>query len=53
MKLDRNSCRKTAYITTPHFNYDSHTLMDGWLVSFFTDIPTKYAKSLTPLVEVL
>ena len=46
VKLVRNSCRKTEYITIPHSN-DSQTLLDGCLVSFFTVIPTKNVKSLT------
>ena len=37
--------RKTEYITMPYSN-DSQTITNGLLVSFFTDVPRKNAKSL-------
>ena len=51
MKLTRNGCRKIEYITIPYTN-DSQSITDGWLVSSCTDVPTKHAKLLRPLLEV-
>ena len=51
MKLGRNRCGKIEYITIP-YSINSQNIMDGWLVCSCTDVPTKNAKSLTPLLEV-
>ena len=48
VKVDRNRCRKKECITIPYSN-DNQIVTDGWLVSSSTDVPTKNAKSLTPL----
>jgi hypothetical protein len=48
VKLNREKCRKAEYFTIPCSN-DSQ---DGWLVSSSTDLPTKKAKSLIPLLGI-
>ena len=51
VKLDRERYRKKVYNTIPYSTYHP-TYMNGWLVSSSTGVPTKNAKSLTPLLEV-
>jgi hypothetical protein len=51
VKLDRNRHWKVECTTLPYSN-DSQNIMDGWLVSSSTGMPTKNAKPLTSLLEV-
>ena len=46
-----NKRRKIEWITIPYSN-DSQNIMDGWLVSSSTGVPTKNAKLLTPILEI-
>ena len=49
MNIDRERSREQVYITIPYSN-DSKKNRHGWLVSYCTDVPTKIAKLLTPLI---
>ena len=44
----RDRCKKIEDITIPYSNF-SQSIKDSWVVSFSTHVPTKKAKSLTPL----
>ena len=50
VKLGRDRCRMIEYIIIPYSN-DSVNVKYGCVVSSSTDVPTKNAKSLTPLLE--
>ena len=51
VKQDREMCRKVEYITVPYSNFCLN-IKSGWLLSSSTDLPTKKAKSLIPLLGV-
>ena len=47
---DRDKCSEIADVTVPYSNC-SQSIKDSWFVSSSTLVPTKNAKSLTPLVR--
>ena len=47
---DRDRCSKRADVIIPYSN-TSQSIKDSWFVSSSTLVPTKNAKSLTPLLR--
>ena len=45
---DRDRCSEIEDITIPYSNF-SESIKDSWVVYFSANVPTKNAKSLTPL----